>query len=174
MAGTCPFVPTCGKGQVPKPRGGVFLVLHCCQSRDQPLLQPLALPQGLFESHSLSLYEAQAEGVAHSDLLPSTSGPQDHEKQYVGFATLPNQVHRKSVKKGFDFTLMVAGETAMDGGGWATWWVCGGNQLSSLPLGAPIEPASSLHSVLVLVSGLALLPSLWQFPREEWAPLDPS
>lgn len=50
VAGTCPFVPTCGKGQVPKPRGGVFLVLHCCQSRDQPLLQPLALPQGLFES----------------------------------------------------------------------------------------------------------------------------
>lgn len=30
----------------------------------------------------------------------------------MGFATLPNQVHRKSVKKGFDFTLMVAGETA--------------------------------------------------------------
>lgn len=35
---------------------------------------------------------------------------QDIDKQYVGFATLPNQVHRKSVKKGFDFTLMVAGE----------------------------------------------------------------
>uniref|UniRef100_A0A3B5KZB3 Septin 5a n=1 Tax=Xiphophorus couchianus TaxID=32473 RepID=A0A3B5KZB3_9TELE len=34
-------------------------------------------------------------------------------KQYVGFATLPNQVHRKSVKKGFDFTLMVAGESGM-------------------------------------------------------------
>lgn len=33
------------------------------------------------------------------------------EKDYVGFATLPNQVHRKSVKKGFDFTLMVAGTT---------------------------------------------------------------
>lgn len=32
------------------------------------------------------------------------------EKQYVGFATLPKQVHRKSVKKGFDFTLMVAGQ----------------------------------------------------------------
>uniref|UniRef100_A0A3Q3K7S2 Septin n=1 Tax=Monopterus albus TaxID=43700 RepID=A0A3Q3K7S2_MONAL len=32
---------------------------------------------------------------------------------YVGFATLPNQVHRKSVKKGFDFTLMVAGESGM-------------------------------------------------------------
>lgn len=28
---------------------------------------------------------------------------------YMGFANLPNQVHRKSVKKGFEFTLMVAG-----------------------------------------------------------------
>lgn len=27
----------------------------------------------------------------------------------MGFAALPNQLHRKSVKKGFDFTLMVAG-----------------------------------------------------------------
>uniref|UniRef100_A0A3Q3WN15 Septin n=1 Tax=Mola mola TaxID=94237 RepID=A0A3Q3WN15_MOLML len=32
---------------------------------------------------------------------------------YVGFATLPNQLHRKSVKKGFDFTLMVAGESGL-------------------------------------------------------------
>lgn len=63
--------------------------------------------------------------VAHPDLLPA-SAPQDHEKQYVGFATLPNQVHRKSVKKGFDFTLMVAGEAAVRGGGWAARWVCGG------------------------------------------------
>ncbi len=30
----------------------------------------------------------------------------------MGFATLPNQVHRKSVKKGFDFTLMVAGKSS--------------------------------------------------------------
>lgn len=36
---------------------------------------------------------------------------QDQDKEYVGFATLPNQVHRKSVKKGFDFTLMVAGKS---------------------------------------------------------------
>ncbi|XP_045076468.1 septin-5-like isoform X2 [Coregonus clupeaformis] len=39
--------------------------------------------------------------------------PQDQDKEYVGFATLPNQVHRKSVKKGFDFTLMVAGESGL-------------------------------------------------------------
>lgn len=41
------------------------------------------------------------------DLILSPSTPQD--KEYVGFAALPNQLHRKSVKKGFDFTLMVAG-----------------------------------------------------------------
>ncbi|KAK5878359.1 hypothetical protein CesoFtcFv8_023771 [Champsocephalus esox] len=35
------------------------------------------------------------------------------EKDYVGFASLPNQLHRKSVKKGFDFTLMVAGESGL-------------------------------------------------------------
>ncbi|MCJ8740572.1 hypothetical protein PDJAM_G00060560 [Pangasius djambal] len=39
--------------------------------------------------------------------------PEDQDKEYVGFATLPNQVHRKSVKKGFAFTLMVAGESGL-------------------------------------------------------------
>jgi hypothetical protein len=29
---------------------------------------------------------------------------------FIGFANLPNQVHRKSVKKGFEFTLMVVGK----------------------------------------------------------------
>jgi septin family protein len=29
---------------------------------------------------------------------------------YVGFANLPNQVHRKSVKTGFQFTCMVVGK----------------------------------------------------------------
>ncbi|RUS19718.1 Septin-domain-containing protein [Endogone sp. FLAS-F59071] len=32
---------------------------------------------------------------------------------YVGFANLPNQVHRKSVKKGFHFTTMVVGESGL-------------------------------------------------------------
>lgn len=30
---------------------------------------------------------------------------------YVGFANLPNQVHRKSVRKGFTFTAMVVGKS---------------------------------------------------------------
>uniref|UniRef100_A0A3Q3DZX2 Septin n=1 Tax=Labrus bergylta TaxID=56723 RepID=A0A3Q3DZX2_9LABR len=37
----------------------------------------------------------------------------DQDKEYVGFATLPNQVHRKTVKKGFTFTLMVVGESGL-------------------------------------------------------------
>lgn len=44
----------------------------------------------------------------------SLCAPQD--KEYVGFAALPNQLHRKSVKKGFDFTLMVAGLWVLEQG----------------------------------------------------------
>uniref|UniRef100_A0A8C6E3Z8 Septin-type G domain-containing protein n=1 Tax=Moschus moschiferus TaxID=68415 RepID=A0A8C6E3Z8_MOSMO len=32
---------------------------------------------------------------------------------YVGFANLPKSVHRKSVKKGFEFTLVVVGELGL-------------------------------------------------------------
>ncbi|XP_042908002.1 septin-7 isoform X2 [Parasteatoda tepidariorum] len=32
---------------------------------------------------------------------------------YVGFANLPNQVYRKAVKRGFEFTLMVVGEAGL-------------------------------------------------------------
>jgi len=33
---------------------------------------------------------------------------------YVGFANLPNQWHRKSVRKGFNFNVMVVGEYIWD------------------------------------------------------------
>ncbi|XP_023229956.1 septin-7-like isoform X4 [Centruroides sculpturatus] len=39
-----------------------------------------------------------------------------HSKEsdgYVGFANLPNQVYRKAVKRGFEFTLMVVGESGL-------------------------------------------------------------
>ncbi|XP_059848455.1 septin-7-like [Hypanus sabinus] len=32
---------------------------------------------------------------------------------YVGFANLPNQVYRKSIKRGFEFTLLVVGESGL-------------------------------------------------------------
>jgi septin 4 len=37
----------------------------------------------------------------------------DRERDYIGFATLPEQVHRKSVKRGFEFTMMVVGECGL-------------------------------------------------------------
>ncbi|GIY78326.1 septin-4 [Caerostris darwini] len=45
-----------------------------------------------------------------SYFLPNGAMKSDGE---IGFATLPEQVHRKSVKKGFDFTLIVVGETGL-------------------------------------------------------------
>lgn len=42
--------------------------------------------------------------------------PPQQDKKYVGFAALPNQLHRKSIKKGFDFTLMVAGLGVLERG----------------------------------------------------------
>ncbi|KAF9956479.1 hypothetical protein BGZ72_002758, partial [Mortierella alpina] len=45
---------------------------------------------------------------------PLTNGALRKKLQgYVGFANLPNQVHRKSVKKGFNFTVMVVGESGL-------------------------------------------------------------
>ena len=33
------------------------------------------------------------------------------DDEFIGFATLPDQVHRKAVRRGFDFTLMVVGKS---------------------------------------------------------------
>ena len=32
------------------------------------------------------------------------------EEECIGFATLPDQIHRKVIKKGFHFTIMVVGK----------------------------------------------------------------
>jgi len=37
----------------------------------------------------------------------------DATSSFVGFANLPNQVHRKIAKRGFEFTLMVVGESGL-------------------------------------------------------------
>ncbi|KAI8622650.1 Septin-domain-containing protein [Chytriomyces sp. MP71] len=57
-------------------------------------------------------------GVSHvSDppLLPHFTSPIIKKKLEgaVGFSNLPNQVHRKSIKKGFQFTVMVVGESGL-------------------------------------------------------------
>ena len=56
--------------------------------------------------------DATANGGAASPLPPQTSASSIIRKKlmgYVGFANLPNQFHRKSVRKGFQFTAMVVG-----------------------------------------------------------------
>uniref|UniRef100_A0A672JPY7 Septin n=2 Tax=Salarias fasciatus TaxID=181472 RepID=A0A672JPY7_SALFA len=45
--------------------------------------------------------------------LGSVKKSQRNLEGYVGFANLPNQVYRKSVKRGFEFTLMVVGESGL-------------------------------------------------------------
>ncbi|XP_055051809.1 septin 4b isoform X1 [Misgurnus anguillicaudatus] len=89
-------------------------------------LRPVAAPRSPGELDHESRTVAQRGHVDFN--LPSPISPsrprspwgcydpyaaEDQDKEYVGFATLPNQVHRKSVKKGFDFTLMVAGESGL-------------------------------------------------------------
>jgi septin 7 len=48
-----------------------------------------------------------ANGAAHNASMSSVI--RKKLMGYVGFANLPNQVHRKSVRKGFQFTAMVVG-----------------------------------------------------------------
>merc|ERR1712037_565165 len=43
----------------------------------------------------------------------SRSGSSYNGSNYVGFANLPNQLYRKAVKDGFEFTLMVVGESGL-------------------------------------------------------------
>ncbi|XP_037903350.1 septin-7 isoform X5 [Hermetia illucens] len=79
--------------------------------------------------NNMSLKEKQQqllENNGHSDSNKIAIDRYDKEKQqavvrpkpkeldgYVGFANLPNQVYRKAVKKGFEFTLMVVGESGL-------------------------------------------------------------
>ena len=64
-------------------------------------------------------YSPTANGYANGNgngLPSSPPAPTVARKKlmgYVGFANLPNQVHRKSVRKGFHFTAMVVGMSSL-------------------------------------------------------------
>ncbi|CAH8466360.1 unnamed protein product [Schistosoma guineensis] len=53
---------------------------------------------------------SRAEDVSRSDSVYSSNIEEDAR---LGFANLPEQMHRKAVKKGFNFTLMVVGESGL-------------------------------------------------------------
>eukprot|EP00096_Caligus_rogercresseyi_P005437 TRINITY_DN208_c0_g1_i3.p1 TRINITY_DN208_c0_g1~~TRINITY_DN208_c0_g1_i3.p1 ORF type:complete len:579 (+),score=208.47 TRINITY_DN208_c0_g1_i3:405-2141(+) len=64
-------------------------------------------------AHALNNSATTTASAAHqSNATPSPKKTQ-HLDGYVGFANLPNQVYRKAVKKGFEFTLMVVGESGL-------------------------------------------------------------
>ncbi|BHF74084.1 Septin-4 [Sparganum proliferum] len=44
---------------------------------------------------------------------PTTANGQADDDSRLGFANIPDQMHRKAVKKGFNFTLMIAGESGL-------------------------------------------------------------
>ncbi|XP_018018303.1 septin-5-like isoform X1 [Hyalella azteca] len=59
----------------------------------------------------------QAPPTGRSSRLPPMP-PLRHDsskgtREMIGFATLPEQVHRKTVKRGFEFTLLVVGEAGL-------------------------------------------------------------
>lgn len=71
------------------------------------------------ESHDMNHHDSNklANERNEKEKIPSAAAlvkPKVKELDgYVGFANLPNQVYRKAVKKGFEFTLMVVGESGL-------------------------------------------------------------
>ena len=59
----------------------------------------------LFSDKYLSVWLLPKQQICMFSTTQSAKGMEG----YVGFANLPNQVFRKSVKKGFEFTVMVVG-----------------------------------------------------------------
>ncbi|KAI0986943.1 hypothetical protein GJ496_011550 [Pomphorhynchus laevis] len=56
------------------------------------------------------------QGLINDKILVDNINDSPIEKtpeSYVGFATLPDQLHRRAVKKGFSFNLMVVGESGL-------------------------------------------------------------
>ncbi|XP_072013123.1 septin-7-like isoform X3 [Amphiura filiformis] len=64
------------------------------------------------DSGSYHQREMSQHAQAMERLNLSVNKPKDMES-YVGYANLPNQVYRRSVKRGFEFTLMVVGESGL-------------------------------------------------------------
>uniref|UniRef100_H2LXV0 Septin n=1 Tax=Oryzias latipes TaxID=8090 RepID=H2LXV0_ORYLA len=63
-------------------------------------------------SRQLCCFLASDLPLCIHDVFTASEQPKTLEA-YVGFANLPNQVYRKSVKRGFEFTLMVVGESGL-------------------------------------------------------------
>ncbi|KAK9776633.1 putative Septin-domain-containing protein [Seiridium cardinale] len=94
---------------------------------DAPTIRPLKPLDysGLYDNDSSLAYDIEFPQSSGSPELanltsPITSSVNENKNivrrkltGYVGFANLPNQWHRKSVRKGFNFNVMVVGESGL-------------------------------------------------------------
>lgn len=78
-----------------------------------PSPSPSHTPCQMSDSYASSDYPTNGYANGSSPSLAPTGNTSSITRKklmgYVGFANLPNQVHRKSVRKGFQFTTMVVG-----------------------------------------------------------------
>ncbi|ESN94549.1 hypothetical protein HELRODRAFT_185119 [Helobdella robusta] len=95
--------------------------------RDSDLPPPTAtnhhdLPNGAQKTTASSSITSNGTAPSTTSFIPPSANQissssklrlQKEPDTYVGFANLPNQVYRKSVKKGFEFTLMLVGESGL-------------------------------------------------------------
>ncbi|XP_030403669.1 septin-1 isoform X1 [Gopherus evgoodei] len=91
----------------------IWGTLHGTDSSTDMPTRGLSVPAGQRKCPASGEAQGLAETRPWMETLCGEQRTLLGDKEYVGFATLPNQLHRKSVKKGFDFTLMVAGESGL-------------------------------------------------------------
>ncbi|EMR69843.1 putative cell division control protein 3 protein [Eutypa lata UCREL1] len=82
---------------------------------DAPVLDPLT--PLTYDNDWLNSFPGYASTAPTSGVTPGASDNKNIVRRkltgYVGFANLPNQWHRKSVRKGFNFNVMVVGESGL-------------------------------------------------------------
>ena len=89
------------------PRGGVKDALAVLNNKENPY----GSSNGVGQKPSVAPKPRDVSPKPDAAVIKKS--PPRQLDAYVGFANLPNQVYRKSVKKGFEFTLMVVGETGL-------------------------------------------------------------
>jgi len=123
-----PFAPRDTNGVPSAPSG--FKSVTASKSTESGVATGLVLPSNVASNHPTAVGSNgyTPAGPAKELYLSSTRGREDavangHKERSsslardtdinVGFSDLPNQIHRKAVKKGFEFTLMVVGESGL-------------------------------------------------------------
>ncbi|KAK0427962.1 hypothetical protein QR680_010513 [Steinernema hermaphroditum] len=77
-------------------------------------MEPIDSPVSFLSSPSRLQRRALLERIdGKSEIMNASTVTSSSSMEYVGFANFPNQVFRRSIKNGFDFTLMVVGETGL-------------------------------------------------------------